>query len=94
VANNLFISYDLKTPGQRYDKVIARIKELGTVWAKVHYSLFYVSAGLTAKQAAEHVWAVMDANDSLIVIDTSNNNASWYNITDGSADYIVANWNR
>ena len=41
--NNLFISYDLKNPGQNYDRVITAIKGLGS-WAKVQYSLWFVSS--------------------------------------------------
>jgi len=41
--NNLFVSYDLKDPGQNYDRVITAIKGLGS-WAKVQYSLWYVSS--------------------------------------------------
>ncbi len=34
MANNIFISYDLKSPGQDYSKIISEIKTLGP-WAKV-----------------------------------------------------------
>lgn len=34
MANNLFVSYDLHSPGQDYDKVADAIKSLGA-WAKV-----------------------------------------------------------
>lgn len=32
--NNLFISYDLKNPGQNYERVMNAIKGLGS-WARV-----------------------------------------------------------
>ena len=35
MSNNLFISYDLYSPGQDYSAVIEGIKSLGG-WAKVH----------------------------------------------------------
>lgn len=46
--NNLFISYDLKNPGQNYDRVITAIKGLGS-WAKVQYSLWFVSSTYTCQ---------------------------------------------
>ena len=52
--NNLFISYDLKDPGQNYDRVITAIEGLGS-WAKVQYSLWFVSSAYASKEAAEIV---------------------------------------
>ena len=91
MANNLFISYDLHTPGQDYEKITEAIKALGS-WVKVQYSLYYVNSNLTASEASKKVWAVMDSNDSLIVIDATNNNASWYNIGQKVSDFIQKHW--
>lgn len=74
--SNLFVSYDLNAPGKDYSKVFDAIKSLGS-WAKVQKSFWYVNSSLTADAAATKVWAVMDVNDSLIVIDSTNNSASW-----------------
>ncbi|MCA9232577.1 MAG: hypothetical protein KDA57_18150 [Planctomycetales bacterium] len=91
--NNLFISYDLKNPGQDYDRVITAIKSLGS-WAKVQYSLWYVSSAYTANQAAEIVRRAQDANDSLIVIDATNNDASWFNIDQKVGEFMQQHWNQ
>lgn len=90
---NLFISYDLKNPGQNYDRVIAAIMGLGS-WAKVQYSLWFVSSTYTATQAAEIVRRVQDANDTLIVIDATSNDAAWYGLTTEVSEHIRQNWNR
>jgi hypothetical protein len=91
--NNLFISYDLKNPGQNYDPVFTAIKGLGS-WAKVQYSLWFVSSTYTAKQAAEIVWRAQDSNDTLIVIDATNNDAVWYGISTEVSEHIQKHWNR
>lgn len=91
--NNLFISYDLKNPGQNYDRVIAEIKTLG-LWAKVQYSLWYVSSTYSAKQAAEIVRRAQDANDTLIVIDATANDAVWYGIDQKVATFMQQHWNQ
>ena len=91
MANNLFISYDLYQPGQDYDSVIEAIKALGN-WAKVQKSLWYVKSNLSASQASEKVWKAMDQNDKLIVIDATNNNASWYNLSEEVSEFIKNNW--
>jgi hypothetical protein len=93
MANNLHISYDLYVPGQNYEKVITAIKELGG-WAKIHKSFWYVNSTYTASQACSHVWAAMDGNDSLYVVDSTNNNASWQNLSDEVANYIRDAWLR
>lgn len=91
MANNLFISYDLNTPGQDYQKVFEAIKSLGN-WAKVQKSFWYVNSNYSASQAVDIVWKVMDKNDSLIVVDATNNNASWQNIDNEVSAYIKKFW--
>jgi hypothetical protein len=70
VSNNLFVAYDLISPGQSYDRVIDRIKTLG-LWHQFQQSLFYVSTSLSADEAHRQVRAVMDPNDKLLVIDAN-----------------------
>lgn len=91
MANNLFISYDLQSPGQDYARVIEAIKALGP-WAKVLESVWYVNAAMTAESAAKHIFAHMDENDRLIVVDASNKDAYWYNLSETVAKHMQANW--
>lgn len=91
MKNNLFISYDLNSPGQDYTTVIEKIHSLGT-WAKVQKSHFFVSTTLSAEQARAAVWSVMDNNDSLIVIDASNNDARWNNLLPEVTKQIQDHW--
>lgn len=91
MANNLHISYDLNRPGQNYDKVIEKIKTLGS-WARIHQSFWYVKSTLTARQAADAVWSVMDSTDTVYVVDATNNVAAWQNLSDEVANHIRDNW--
>ncbi len=93
MANNLHISYDLNNPGQNYEKVIEAIKGLGD-WAKVHKSFWYVNSNLTAGQARDRVWAVMDKNDTVYVVDATNNIAAWNNLSDEVSDFIKDKWHK
>ena len=93
MKRNLIVSYDLNTPGQGYEKVIAEIKEQGT-WAKVHYSLFYLKSEKTAQQVAEAVWKKMDANDRLIVVDATNNMTYWYNLPSDVSELMQRVWSQ
>ncbi|MDF5663834.1 CRISPR-associated protein Cas2 [Vibrio parahaemolyticus] len=91
MANNLFISYDLYSPGQNYDDVIEEIKSLGS-WAKVQKSFWYVNSTLSANQARERVWAKMDKNDSLIVIDATNNDAASNGLSAQVWNHLSGKW--
>ena len=91
MANNLFISYDLYAPGQNYERVIEAVKSLGN-WAKVQKSFWYVNSHYSSAQARDFMWAAMDANDSVIVVDATNNAANWKNISDEVGEYIINHW--
>ncbi|NTH50943.1 hypothetical protein G6L09_08145 [Agrobacterium rhizogenes] len=93
MANNLHISYDLNNPGQNYDKVIETIKTLGG-WAKIHKSFWYVKSTYTAEQARAIVWKAMDTNDTLYVVDATNNAAAWNKLSDDASKYIQDQWNK
>ena len=69
MAYNLFIAYDLMSPGQNYERVRDRIKSLGANW-QFQFSLFYVHTEMTPEQAYAHVLNAMDANDKLAVVVT------------------------
>ena len=65
---NLFIAYDLYSPGQRYKKLETRINGLGSAH-RVQKSLFFVRTTKTPKQAYEDLHRALDTNDKLAVID-------------------------
>lgn len=91
MAHNLFIAYDLNSPGQNYDIVRDQIKALGT-WAQIQYSLFYVHTPHAPDDAAALIRSVMDPNDKLAVIASSYANIS--NYPQSVIDAINLEWNR
>jgi hypothetical protein len=91
MANNLHISYDLYAPGQNYEKVIEAIKELGS-WAKIQKSFWYVDSTYNSTDARDHVWKAMDNNDSLYVVDATNDEAAWINVSKEVSDFIKSHW--
>lgn len=93
MANNLHVSYDLINPGQNYEALIERIKQLGS-WAKPHMSFWYVNSGYTASQAVDHLKPVLDANDKVYVVDATNNAAAWNSLPTNIADHIKEQWTR
>ncbi|MCF6441046.1 hypothetical protein L1077_16540 [Pseudoalteromonas luteoviolacea] len=91
MANNLLISYDLNSPGQDYTRVIEKIKTLGE-WAKVHKSYWYLNSNYSAKEAASIIWKEMDQNDSLMVVNTTTNDASWFNVHHDVDAFLKEKW--
>ena len=93
MANNLFISYDLSDPDQNFDAVAETIQKLGD-WGQINPTLWYVRSQHSAEEATKLVWAAMNPkDDSLAVIDASNNSANWQNIAPEMADFFEAKWN-
>lgn len=79
MSYNLFIAYDLRSPGQNYDRVRDAIKGLGS-WHQFQFSLFYVNTEFSPADAFAIVGVACDANDKLAVID--------------AAGGIVTSWDR
>jgi len=93
MANNIVVSYDLKTPGQNYKAVADKIKELGG-WAKVNESFWYVDSTFSATEARDHIRTALDANDSLFVLSASSGQAAWHNLSDQVGRYVRDHWNQ
>lgn len=93
MGNNLFISYDLSAPAKSYERTIAAIKSLG-LWAHIQSSVWYVKSGCSAAKAAEIVRAAMDPDDTLLVIDASNRDACWYNLSPDLSQLIKDEWHK
>lgn len=71
------LDYDLMSPGQNYDQVRDRIKSLGQ-WYQFQFSLFYLKSEWSLKAVHDAVWAVMDPNDRLCVIEATAAYVSTY----------------
>ena len=68
MAYNLFIAYDLLSPGQNYNAVREKIESLGK-YHQFQLSLYYVSTQHSPQEAFAIVSPALDVNDKLIVID-------------------------
>jgi hypothetical protein len=53
-----------------------------------------VNSAYTAQQARDAVWDVMDANDSVNVVDATNNGAAWQNLNSEASEYIRDQWSK
>jgi glycosyltransferase A (GT-A) superfamily protein (DUF2064 family) len=88
--SNYFVSYDLNSPGQDYTKIAQAIGRLGAS-IRAQKSLFYLRSPLNQQEVFNAVWAAMDKNDSLIVIDALN--CRMQNLLPGATEFIQRHWN-
>jgi len=88
--NNLFVSYDLYKPGQPYLPLEMAIKSLGTA-IKVHQTFWYVKSSATAAEAKNRLIVAIDQNDTLVVVDATNDTVATYNVKPEAAKLLQAN---
>jgi hypothetical protein len=76
-AMNVYcVSYDLHKPGQNYEGLFDQLKNSPGWW---HYleSTWLIATSETAQDLAKRLFGVIDANDSLLVINARNESAGW-----------------
>lgn len=93
MVRNLLIAYDLYKSGDGETRVEAAIQALGEA-VQMQPRLWYVRAPMTASEAVSKVWMVMDANDALVAVDASGNEAAWRNIGSETATRVKELWSR
>lgn len=79
------ITYDLKDPGQNYERLIDRIKSCPG-WAKICLSAYAVQSPKSAVQLRNELKSCLDQNDILFVCDFDN----WasYNLSDEVSSWL------
>lgn len=91
MSKPFLITYDLNSPGQRYDQVITTIKEnLSTgVWCTFWKSSFLLRSELTPNQMMDKLKPYIDSGDRFLIIEVTNNYQGWLNTDDW--EYIQEN---
>jgi hypothetical protein len=86
----LLVGYDLDSPGQNYDDLIAAIKEAGAWW---HYldSTWLVKTQLTAIELRDNLTEHIDTNDELLVIEVTGDAAAWIGFDDEGNQWLKDN---
>lgn len=68
MAYNLFISFELSSPDQNYDKVKNKIKSLGASY-QFQRALFYLNTAIIPADIYSMLMSLMESTDKLAVID-------------------------
>lgn len=72
----LLISYDLRDPGQDYSGLYKELKKAGTWWHHLD-STWIISTNTGPDEWQERLRKHMDDDDSLLVIEVTNNYQGW-----------------
>jgi hypothetical protein len=73
----MLITYDLHSPGQNYEAVHEKIKELGEWWHFLE-STWIVVTTKTASAVWDHLAGACDKNDSFLIVNiTSDSYSGW-----------------
>lgn len=95
MAENFFVSYDLHAPGKNYEKVVEAIKQQSDGrWARVNLSYWFIKSERTSSNIASAIRAVMDENDSLMVLNADKNEAVWYKLDPEVSTFLKVNWSK
>lgn len=65
----LLVTYDLNTPGQKREKLLATIKQYA--WAMLSESSYAIDTNRSSKEIYDSLFGIIDSNDQLFVIPLS-----------------------
>lgn len=94
-TRNVFVSYTLNRPEKAEEssqKVREQIEEFGCSWAKLGAGMYYIHGEYDAQYVGNKIWGCLNMDDKLIVVDSTNNDARWYNIKPEISQFMIDNW--
>lgn len=78
-----FITYDLNSEGQKYKDVIDTIKDVSNGnYCSYWESSYLISSDLTPEAIVDKIKQYLDNNDSLMVIEVTDNYQGWLSTED------------
>ena len=80
------ICYDLQAPGQKYDRLIEKIKSYG-IWCHLQQSVWVVSTTQSAKEIRDNLATCLDSNDKLFVARLSGE-AAWIGYSEEQSSWL------
>lgn len=83
----LLVSFELHSPSKNYLAIEKAIASLGH-GVRVHTYFWYVESPMSASEAADKLWQVMDERDSVVVIDAPEHDASLKHIPHDVSRFI------
>jgi hypothetical protein len=84
----LVVSYDLKRPGQNYEKLIALMKIYP--WARLGGSAYLILTAQDPAQVRDYLTQALDSGDQ-IYIGVAPAPSAWWNLPEDVSKWILAN---
>ena len=88
--NTFIIGYDLKSPGQDYETLFARIKDISGTWWHCLDSTWIIKHAGSATDVRDALVPFIDENDALLVSEL-NRNAAWHGISGDCGQWLTDN---
>lgn len=82
-----WVNYDLNKSGQDYARLIEYLKSHES-WAKPLKSSFFVQTSLTVQQLTDGVCERIDSNDSVVVVEVTDQSWVSYNVAKDVSDWM------
>jgi hypothetical protein len=89
---NIFVCFEQLRPERGDDKIREVIESFGVSWARISKSIFYLHGEVDAQSVGNKVWTAMQMDDKLVVIDSTRNDARWYNVKPEISQFLINNW--
>jgi hypothetical protein len=86
----LMVDYDLNTPGQKYDNLIAYLKSY-SAWAKPLKSTFLIRTSKTTVTVRDEILRIIDFNDAVLVTDVTGEEMAWNGLSSEVSNWIKNN---
>lgn len=87
----ILLGYDLNKAGQNYSGLIAGIKETFPIYWHCLDSTWIIKTDWTPAQVRDWLWARMDANDEVFVVDITGKAAAWAGFTGTCQSWLANN---
>lgn len=88
---NILIGYDLNFSGQRYDQLIAAIKQAFPNYWHCLDSTWIVQTAWDAVQVRDWLGTKVDRNDELFVVDITGKQAAWQGFSEQCGTWLKGN---
>lgn len=91
-TRNIFVCFQQLRPEKGDEKVRDAIEAFGCSWAKLGQGMCYVHGEFDAQYVGNKVWGALNMDDKLVVVDSTNNDARWFNIKPEISQFMMDNW--
>lgn len=91
--NNLIIFWELVIPDRNQSAILATLRALGPA-TRIRSSVWHVKSSMSAQDVTTRLRNIVDRGDSVLVIDSTHDNAAWYNIDEKTSDSLQQQWRR